>query len=329
MLFAARIEKHDVSTLILCFHRVADPHHGGRSQLAISESQFGSVLDEVGRHYDFVDLTESIRPSRTRRAVVTFDDGYADNYYTALPILKARGIASTFFVSTGFIDRQVLFSPDAVDAFFSDSGFLSLDGDLEELRSLSYWQALDRVAELGEDHYWRILTSLSSRYLDSVTAKDPYRRPLTWDELKDFSRDSSVTLGAHTVTHRRLSKLSLAEATREASESMSWFLERGLVASDFFAFPYGQKKDLQKELTRSLREEHTWPLTTLPALSGGGGDVWFRHWGLPRLSVGPAELPLMPLLVKMLPLVTPIAPLWLGALALRRTLLSGVNASRG
>lgn len=316
-----------MSALILCFHRVADPQHGGRSQLAISKAEFSSVLDEVGRHYDFVDLNESVRPSRAKRAVVTFDDGYADNLYTALPILKARGIPSTFFVSTGFIDRQVLFGPDALDALFSDSVFSSPDEDLVELRSLSYWRALDQVAQLGEDQYWKVLKSLTSHYFDSVVAKDPYRRPLTFDELKDLSQEPSVILGAHTVTHRRLSKLSLEEASREVDDSVAWFSERGLVAGNFFAYPYGQKKDLRKGLTKCLRKNHIVPLTTLPALSGGGGDVWFGQWGVPRLSVGPAELPLISLLVRMLPLVTPVAPLWLGALALRRLVLARFSSS--
>ena len=110
-----------MSALILSFHRIADPQHGGRSQLAISESQFGLVLDQVGRRYDFVPLSDLKKESRSQRAVVTFDDGYADNYYTALPILESRGISSTFFLSTGFIDKQLLFPPDALDALFNDS----------------------------------------------------------------------------------------------------------------------------------------------------------------------------------------------------------------
>jgi peptidoglycan/xylan/chitin deacetylase (PgdA/CDA1 family) len=35
--------------------------------------------------------------------VVTFDDGYDDNYVNAFPILKDHGFTATFFVVTGFI----------------------------------------------------------------------------------------------------------------------------------------------------------------------------------------------------------------------------------
>ena len=39
-----------------------------------------------------------------RPAVITFDDGYADNRTVALPILQAHGLTATFFVATGFLD---------------------------------------------------------------------------------------------------------------------------------------------------------------------------------------------------------------------------------
>ena len=105
-----------MSTLILCFHRIAHPDHGGRSLLAISPEDFEKTLTEIGRSREFVTLEESSRPSSAQRAVVTFDDGYLDNLTTALPILESRGIPATFFLSTGFIDSDLLFPPDALDA---------------------------------------------------------------------------------------------------------------------------------------------------------------------------------------------------------------------
>ncbi len=39
-----------------------------------------------------------------RAMAITFDDGYADNQVTALPILKQHGLSATFFIATGYLD---------------------------------------------------------------------------------------------------------------------------------------------------------------------------------------------------------------------------------
>jgi peptidoglycan/xylan/chitin deacetylase (PgdA/CDA1 family) len=44
----------------------------------------------------------------TPAALVTFDDGYRDNYDTAFPILRELGVPATFFVASGFLERPQL-----------------------------------------------------------------------------------------------------------------------------------------------------------------------------------------------------------------------------
>ncbi|MBT5575651.1 MAG: polysaccharide deacetylase family protein, partial [Microbacteriaceae bacterium] len=136
-----------MSTLILCFHRIANPDHGGRSLLAISPEDFEKTLTEIGRSREFVTLEESSRPSSAQRAVVTFDDGYLDNLTAALPILESRGIPATFFLSTGFIDSDLLFPPDALDAVM-EVPRVDISAGLEKLIANGYWKALDTLASL-------------------------------------------------------------------------------------------------------------------------------------------------------------------------------------
>jgi peptidoglycan/xylan/chitin deacetylase (PgdA/CDA1 family) len=96
--------------LILGYHRVddvvCDPH-----SLCVSPKHFSEQLDVLSRVAQPISLKELINGltenELPRRAVVlTMDDGYADIWYQAWPILEQYKIPATLFVSSGFLDRQ-------------------------------------------------------------------------------------------------------------------------------------------------------------------------------------------------------------------------------
>ena len=313
-----------MSTLILCFHRVANPDHGGRSALAISPKDFERVLDQVGSRYEFVSLEQGMTPSRTKRAVVTFDDGYADNLHTAMPILERRGIPVTFFITTGFIDSDHLFPADAMDGVYDAiHDGVDLPGELGQLTGMTYWEALDKLSGSSDPVFWAMIASLSALARQRVLDTDSHRRPMTLLELRKLADRPGVTLGPHTHTHRRLTSVSVSEALTDVSRGIDWLEDKGLGLVPYFAYPFGQSSDVSPEVTTRVRGLGYEPLTTLPTLVTPRTQKVFSSVGVPRLSVGPLEVPVIALLSRVLPLVSSFPRAWLSALALRRALLAG------
>ncbi len=87
---------------IVLFHRVTDdiPEDG----ITVSTARFRWVIRELRDHYypmslsDLLDHLERQTPWPERTVVVTFDDGYRDNYECAAPILAEYGVPATFFI---------------------------------------------------------------------------------------------------------------------------------------------------------------------------------------------------------------------------------------
>jgi peptidoglycan/xylan/chitin deacetylase (PgdA/CDA1 family) len=93
---------------ILTYHRVNDEHPHDR--LSVPRAAFAAQMEELARAgYAVVKLEEALPALRgggllPQPAVsITFDDGYADNFEAALPILERHGFAATFFLATGFV----------------------------------------------------------------------------------------------------------------------------------------------------------------------------------------------------------------------------------
>jgi len=98
------------SMTIVTFHRVNDqlPEDG----LTCGSKKFATFCEFFLEHFRVVSLAEQIEGCRRGCDLggtlsVTFDDGYADNFIVAAPILERLKIPATFFVTTGFIGSSV------------------------------------------------------------------------------------------------------------------------------------------------------------------------------------------------------------------------------
>lgn len=86
-------------TLVLMFHSIGEQ----KSSLTISKKKLISIIDFfIKKKFIFSKLSE-IENSIRNKIILTFDDGYKDNYSVLLPIIQKYNIPVTIFISTGFI----------------------------------------------------------------------------------------------------------------------------------------------------------------------------------------------------------------------------------
>jgi peptidoglycan/xylan/chitin deacetylase (PgdA/CDA1 family) len=101
---------------ILMYHYVSVPPPDAdeyRLDLSVSPPLFAAHMAWLARNgYTSITLDDLYRaltegrPLPPRPVILTFDDGYADAYEHAFPILKQYGLTATFFVVTGWLDTR-------------------------------------------------------------------------------------------------------------------------------------------------------------------------------------------------------------------------------
>jgi peptidoglycan/xylan/chitin deacetylase (PgdA/CDA1 family) len=245
-------------------------------------------IDEVHRRLACGDF-------KRRFACITVDDGYRDTLQFAYPILRRHQVPFAVYVPTSFPDRLgelwwlVL---ESIIARRARIGLVMNDEDRwfdcrtpaqkrELFNSLCHWlRALPTEAALR-----RALRDLANRYgADIVGICDELC--MTWAEIAELAADPLVTIGAHTVTHRRLRRIS-EEAARSEMRSSAAVIEAALGKRPrHFSYPDGDASSagprefsLARELgfvtavtTRPgvLFPEHGQHLTALPRMSLSG-----------------------------------------------------------
>ena len=123
---------------ILIFHRVLptqDPIFPDEPDAA----RFDQMMGWITSWFNVISLDSAVNAIKAgkippRTAVITFDDGYADNHDIALPILQKHGLTATFFIATSFIDGGRMWNDDIIEAVRRAPG-----PTLDWKATLQYW----------------------------------------------------------------------------------------------------------------------------------------------------------------------------------------------
>ncbi len=101
---------------ILMYHHIGDPPPGAdavRRDLSVSLARFEAQLRYLKREgYRSITLQDLAlyltvgKPLPPKPIILTFDDGYADAYTQAFPLLQDHGFVGTFFLTTMYIDNH-------------------------------------------------------------------------------------------------------------------------------------------------------------------------------------------------------------------------------
>jgi peptidoglycan/xylan/chitin deacetylase (PgdA/CDA1 family) len=243
-------------------------------------------LDELARR-----LAE--RVFRRRFVCLTFDDGYRDNLQHAYPILKRHGVPFALYIATSFPDRLGELWWVALEAVVAQNDRVSLVID-EADRHFDCRTPQEKHQAYEAIYWW--LRSLDSEHALRRAIHDLCRRYridvasfcgdlcMTWDELAELARDPLVTIGAHTVNHVMLKKVSDEEARSEMKMSRS-VIEAALgMRPRHFAYPVGDATSAgPREFQIAAELGYETAVTTRP------GVLFPEHRGhmtaLPRISL--------------------------------------------
>lgn len=277
---------------ILTYHRVNDERDPFFP--AIPTAVFESQMTYLASHFNVCSLEEALERMKKKdipenAVVITFDDGYRDNYLNAFPILKRLGIPATIFLATDAIGSGRTLWHDVVFSAFRETRLPLLGGfgnDSREhpLRTLDEKLAAQRAVleflrslEEGVRSFWieRLLERLKVDRIKGLNLM------LTWDEVKAMHK-SRISFGSHTATHPILSRLSTDRASEEIYGSKRVIEEVLGAPVTTFAYPNGREKDFT-DLTKKILKEagYACAVSTIFGSNYSGQDLFALRRGTP------------------------------------------------
>jgi len=302
--------------LILMYHRVAEVDLDPWS-LCVTPQNFAEQLEVLQRYTQPMSLQQFTEVHQEgkfphRAVAITFDDGYADNLYSAQPLLKHYEIPATIFVSTGYLGKEREFWWDELERLLLQPGILPKKLVLNIRDQIHHWE-LEQATHYTEQDYqrdrrcnawegkpgsrmslyysiWQVLRPFPEteriKVLDQILTwanADPKPRStyrsLLLDELSLLAQGELVEIGAHTVTHPFLSAQSVELQRDEIQQSkldLEAIINRSVTS---FSYPFGDRTPETIELARSVGFDC--------ACSTATDIVWRQsnRFDLPRVTV--------------------------------------------
>ena len=216
---------------------------------ALGVEDFRRQIKFFKKNFQVIKLDEALNlafegKSLKNKLVITFDDGFKENYSVIAPILDEEKISATFFMISSCLDNKdlmwrnkvLLFEKYKTEDIRNVLYGLSEDFNLpkvKENQSILEWSFSAWPMNIKEDivnRLWKLAMPMKiSEYLEKHT---PY---CTSKEVKEL-HDSGFGIGSHSHTHPIFSKLTYEDFSDEILTCASRL--SSIIGDDVFTFSY-------------------------------------------------------------------------------------------
>ena len=262
--------------LILMYHRIL-PEQDSRAKLEepgmmVTPETFRMHMRLIKQHFDVLSLSQWIKRKHNgetlpaRCCAITFDDGWADNYEFAYPILQEFNLPATIFLVSDMMGKNQLFWPERLARLLTDIAltcpeqwdhpsldwiknntlsyeFTTIPPDQEQLSEI-----INQVKELQDDEiHDRINTIETELQLDN---KSPPSL-LNWQQMAEMCASGLIEAGSHTCHHIRLTAGQNEETLKQEIIQSKSQIEKQLGQSiETFCYPNGDYSPRAVELVK-------------------------------------------------------------------------------
>jgi len=239
----------------------------------IPKAEFETFLQELLENGGIpISMDQMIQINREKSAIpekcfiITFDDGFANNFFTASPVLEKYNIPAIFYITSSFVSEN--YSPwiDRLERLFDNTNegevqlywddsprkFHSADDKihlLEEVRTYIKKNSHINPDEFVKEIHHQLETP------ETFSSSHELDLKLNDEQIKELSEKALFTIGGHTVSHRIMSFLDLETLDFEINDCLNYL---GKIIGNrpvHFSYPEGLKHCFNTQVIKALKNQ--------------------------------------------------------------------------
>ncbi|WP_027859454.1 polysaccharide deacetylase family protein [Marinobacterium jannaschii] len=288
------------SVTILTYHGIVEKPLPFDDWCFLDKQRFEQQIRYLSRHFNLVSMTEACNvlsgkqphPGGKPLAVITFDDGYQNNYDIALPILEKYDAPATIYLVSELVATernfwftrllQALCQTRKTEIIWHRRYPLLSATDKARSSSLLQRALKDLPATEIDKAIEQLEQALDVSPQQSVPTGSPFRM-LDQASLDALLQHPLIEFGAHTHSHHILSQLNSTDKHAQIARSVESVRELTGESCQHFAFPNGAPQDYDQESIDLLKGQQIHSAVTMSPGPARPGDDMLR---LKRYPIG-------------------------------------------
>lgn len=258
------------SLTVINYHRVAnleDFQDSFQPNISASPLGFDEQIQYLMKWYQIISIDNlndyliNKKPLPPHPVLITFDDGYLDNYTNAFPVLYKNKLPAIIFLASGYISSNLPFYWDLASycfkhskkdyILFPNNQERKWSSENEKKKVLQEW--IEALKLLSETEKLKWIDQLANIMGVSVSENQYQNMMLTWEHVREM-HSMKIDFGAHTITHPILTRIPIEQARKEIIGSKQKIEEELKHPVTSFAYPNGTRHDFNKEVIKATKE---------------------------------------------------------------------------
>ena len=220
-------------------------------------------------NYELVSLSRAAQILNTgdnikkKFAVFTFDDGYADNYLHAYPIFKKYEVPFTIYVTTQLPDGDAILWWYLLEELILNENLIEFEfsGRQYQFSCDNFWKKESTYHDIHRlilngpiDDFNERIQQIFKNYNNINFQERTSNLALSWQQIREMSEDQLVEIGAHTINHPSLNKLSEAAVQKEMEGSRDRIESEIGKKVEHFCYPFGTRNEIGEREFRIAKQ---------------------------------------------------------------------------
>ncbi|MBI4847199.1 MAG: polysaccharide deacetylase family protein [Nitrospirae bacterium] len=250
------------SVIFLMYHGIikSRPHDSLKNHYGynIEEKEFESQVQYLASHCNVIKASDALSGSNLSRnkknVVITFDDGYRNNYTSAYSILTKYDLPALYSISTDFVADRIPLWNDVIEYAvmnttkntlkikYDDSEYDFMLGTKDNKIKLYNWllsNCIEIKQEMREGFVSDILKGLDVPVNNEKLLRDQDYEPMKPDDIRIMADSGMAEFASHSVHHYTLTNTTIETLLNEATESKNRIEELSGQQCKYFCIPGG------------------------------------------------------------------------------------------